>query len=203
MVRRRPSMILLLDNYDSFTWNLAHLIGGLGHDVRVHRNDQVTPGEIVALAPAAVVISPGPCTPDQAGISLALVPACETAGIPLMGVCLGHQAICQAHGGRVVRARRLMHGKVSGVRHAGTGLFAGLPSPLTMTRYHSLTVEAASLPPHVRVTAHADDDEVMAVAVEGTRTVGVQFHPESIASEGGAALMRAFLRDAAPGKAAA
>ena len=186
-------MILLLDNYDSFTWNLAHLIGGLGHEVRVHRNDQITPEAILAARPDGVVISPGPCTPDEAGVSLALVPACEAAGVPLMGVCLGHQAICQAHGGTVVRARRLMHGKVSGVTHGGEGLFAGLPSPLRAARYHSLTVDAASLPPRLRVTAWADDDEVMAVAVEGTRTVGVQFHPESIASEGGAALMRNFL----------
>ena len=191
-------MILLLDNYDSFTWNLAHLIGGLGREVRVHRNDQITPEAIVAMRPEAVVLSPGPCTPDEAGISLALVPACEAAGLPLLGVCLGHQAICQAHGGRIVRARRLMHGKVSDVTHDGDGLFSGLPSPLTVTRYHSLSVEAASLPARVRVTASAEDEPVMAVAVEGTRTVGVQFHPESIASEGGAALMRNFLAGPAP-----
>ena len=187
--------VLLLDNYDSFTWNLAHLIGGLGREVRVHRNDAITPEEIVAMAPDAVVISPGPCTPDQAGVSLDVVPACEAADIPLLGVCLGHQAICQAHGAEIVRARRLMHGKVSGVTHDGTGLFEGLPSPLTMTRYHSLSVAEAGLPERVVVTARAGDDgEIMAVQVRGTRTVGVQFHPESIASEGGDALLLNFLR---------
>ena len=195
--------VLLLDNYDSFTWNLAHLIGEAGHEVRVHRNDSLTPGEAVASGALAVVISPGPCTPNEAGISLDLVLACEAAGLPLLGVCLGHQAICQAHGGRVARAGRLMHGKTSPVLHDGTGVLAGLPSPFTATRYHSLSVPEASLPPRVRVTARsADDGEVMAVRVEGTRTHGVQFHPESIASEGGAAIVRAFLSEAG-GRAAA
>ena len=190
-------MILLIDNYDSFTWNLAHQIGGLGHEVRVHRNDEITPERIVALGPQAVVLSPGPCTPNEAGISLALVPACEGAGIPLLGVCLGHQAICQAHGARIVRAGRLMHGKVSGVTHQGEGLFAGLPSPVTMTRYHSLSVAEDSVRSPIRVTARAaDDGEIMAVRIEGTRTVGVQFHPESIASEGGETMMRNFLGQA-------
>ena len=186
--------VLLIDNYDSFTWNLAHLIGGAGFAVRVHRNDQVTPEAIIAASPQAVVLSPGPCTPNEAGICLDLVPACEAADIPLFGVCLGHQAICQAHGGKVVRAKRLMHGKVSGVRHDGEGLFGGLPNPLTAARYHSLSVAEESLPPHVEVTARSEDDgEIMAVRVRGTRTVGVQFHPESIASEGGERLIRNVL----------
>ena len=195
--------VLLIDNYDSFTWNLVHLIGAAGHAVRVHRNDAMTPGEAVRSGAKAVVISPGPCTPDQAGISLDLVPACEAAGLPLLGVCLGHQAICQAHGGRIVRARILMHGRTSAVIHAGEGVLAGLPSPFTATRYHSLSVEEATLPPRVRVTARsADDGEVMAVRVEGTRTHGVQFHPESIASEHGAAIVARFLEETARRRAA-
>ena len=190
--------MLLIDNYDSFTWNLAHLIGEAGAEVRVHRNDSLTPGAAVGSAPDAVVISPGPCTPDEAGISLALVPACEAAGIPLLGVCLGHQAICQAHGGRIVRARTLMHGKTSAVAHDASGVLAGLPNPFTATRYHSLSVAEATLPDRVRVAARSEDDgEVMAVRVEGTRTHGVQFHPESIASEGGAEIVRTFLAEAA------
>ena len=145
----------------------------------------------------AVVISPGPCTPDEAGISLALVGACEAAGMPLLGVCLGHQAICQAMGASVVRAGQLMHGKTSGIAHDGTGVLAGLPSPFTATRYHSLTVREDTLPSRVIVTARSDDDgEVMAVRLDGARIHGVQFHPESIASEHGAAIMAAFLAEA-------
>ena len=190
-------LVLLIDNYDSFTWNLAHLIGEAGAEVRVHRNDSMTPEVAVRMAADAVVISPGPCTPDEAGISLSLVGACEATGLPLLGVCLGHQAICQAHGAEIVRAKTLMHGKTSAVSHDGTGVLAGLESPFTATRYHSLTVREASLSPRVRVTARsADDGEVMAVRVEGTRTHGVQFHPESIASEHGALIIRAFLAEA-------
>ena len=196
--------VLLIDNYDSFTWNLAHLIGEAGAEVRVHRNDAVAPGDIVAARPAAVVISPGPCTPDEAGISLALVTACEAADVPLLGVCLGHQAICQAHGGRIVRAETMMHGKTSRIAHDGTGVLAGLPTPFTAARYHSLTVREDTLPERVRVTARSEDDaEVMAVHVRGTRTHGVQFHPESIASEGGAEIVRAFLAGTMPSRSTA
>ena len=189
--------MLLIDNYDSFTWNLAHLIGAAGAEVRVHRNDSLTPEQAVRSGADAVVISPGPCTPDEAGISLALVGACEAAGLPLLGVCLGHQAICQAHGARIVRAGQLMHGKTSEVVHDGTGLLAGLPTPFTATRYHSLSVAEDSLTPTLAVTARSEDDaEIMAVRVPGTRTHGVQFHPESIASEHGPRLVEAFLAEA-------
>ena len=189
--------VLLIDNYDSFTWNLAHLIGAAGAEVRVHRNDSMTPDQAVRSGADAVVISPGPCTPDEAGISLALVGACEAAGLPLLGVCLGHQAICQAHGARIVRAGKLMHGKTSQVAHDGTGVLAGLPTPFTATRYHSLSVAEDSLTPALSVTARSEDDaEIMAVRVPGTRTHGVQFHPESIASEHGPRLIEAFLAEA-------
>lgn len=189
--------MLLIDNYDSFTWNLAHLIGAAGAEVRVHRNDSLTPEQAVRMGADAVVISPGPCAPDEAGISLALVPACEAAGLPLLGVCLGHQAIAQAHGARIVRAGRLMHGKTSRVVHDGTGVLAGLPTAFTATRYHSLSVDEASLTPALAVTARSEDDaEIMAVRVLGTRTHGVQFHPESIASEQGPRLIEAFLAEA-------
>jgi anthranilate synthase component 2 len=186
--------VLLVDNYDSFTWNLAHLIGELGASVRVLRNDEVTVAEACSGAFSAIVLSPGPCTPNEAGVCLPLVPAAAAARLPLLGVCLGHQSICQAYGGEVVRAKRLMHGKTSPVRHDPSTLLAGLPSPFTAARYHSLVARERSLPDAVRVTAWAEDDgEVMAVEVPGTRTFGVQFHPESIAAEGGAVLMRNFL----------
>jgi len=196
-------MILLIDNYDSFTWNLVHLIGGQGHEVRVVRNDAITAEEAVRSGADAIVISPGPCSPDEAGISLDLVPLAAQAGLPLLGVCLGHQAIVQAYGGEVVRAERQMHGKTSRVRHEGDQLFEGLPSPFTATRYHSLTIRELTVPPQVQATAWAEDDgEVMAARVRGAPVFGVQFHPESIASEGGDVMIRNFLRTLA-GRAAA
>ena len=190
-------IVHLADNYDSFTWNLAHLIGEAGAEVRVHRNDSMTPEEILGSGADAVVISPGPCTPNEAGVSLDLVAACEASGTPLLGVCLGHQAIAQAFGARVERASRLMHGKTSPVAHDGTGVLAGVPSPFTATRYHSLSVPDASLTARLRVTARAEDDgEIMALTVPGTRIHGVQFHPESIASEAGALIVANFLAEA-------
>ncbi|WP_031555232.1 anthranilate synthase component II [Parvularcula oceani] len=196
-------MILLIDNYDSFTWNLVHLIGGRGQEVRVVRNDAITAEEAVRSGADAIVISPGPCSPDEAGISLDLVPLAAQAGLPLLGVCLGHQAIVQAYGGEVVRAERQMHGKTSRVRHEGDQLFEGLPSPFTATRYHSLTIRELTVPPQVQATAWAEDDgEVMAARVRGAPVFGVQFHPESIASEGGDVMIRNFLRTLA-GRAAA
>ncbi|MBB4659543.1 anthranilate synthase component II [Parvularcula dongshanensis] len=196
--------VLLLDNYDSFTWNLAHLIGAQGHEVRVERNDSLTPEAAIDSGADAIVISPGPCSPNEAGISLALIPLAAAAGIPLLGVCLGHQAICQAYGGEVIRAGRLMHGKTSLVRHEGRDpLLAGLPSPFTATRYHSLSVRESSIPDAVEVLAWAEDDgEIMAARLRGAPVWGVQFHPESIASEGGDVIMRNFLAVAGAKKAA-
>ena len=185
-------MLLMIDNYDSFTWNLVQYLGELGADVHVHRNDAITVSEIAAWEPTHIVISPGPCTPNEAGISVPLIR--EFAGkIPILGVCLGHQAIGQAFGGRVVRAQRVMHGKLSPVTHDGKGAFAGLPSPLTVTRYHSLSIERKSLPPDLDVTATADDGEIMGVRHRRFAVEGVQFHPEAILTEHGHALLRNFL----------
>jgi anthranilate synthase component II len=185
-------MLLMIDNYDSFTWNLVQYLGELGADVHVHRNDAITLSEIAAWEPTHIVISPGPCTPNEAGISVPLIG--EFAGkIPILGVCLGHQAIGQAFGGRVVRAQRVMHGKLSPVTHDGKGAFAGLPSPLTVTRYHSLSIERKSLPPELDVTATADDGEIMGVRHRRFAVEGVQFHPEAILTEHGHALLRNFL----------
>ncbi len=196
-------MILLIDNYDSFTWNLVHLIGGQGREVRVVRNDAIGAEDAVRSGADAIVISPGPCSPNEAGISLDLVPLAAQAGLPLLGVCLGHQAIVQAYGGEVVRAERQMHGKTSRVRHEGDQLFEGLPSPFTATRYHSLTIRELTVPPQVQATAWAEDDgEVMAARVRGAPVFGVQFHPESIASEGGDVMIRNFLRTVADRAAA-
>ncbi|MEE2691585.1 MAG: aminodeoxychorismate/anthranilate synthase component II [Pseudomonadota bacterium] len=187
-------MILLIDNYDSFTWNLVHLIGALGFEVDVVRNDALTAAEAVARKPEAIVLSPGPCTPTEAGVCLSLVGAAVETGTPLFGVCLGLQSIAQGLGGRVVRASKLMHGKTSRILHDGTGLFAGLPNGFTATRYHSLIAEPASLPNSLEAVAHADDDgEIMALAHVAAPVAGVQFHPESIASEHGAELFRNFL----------
>src|SRR5918994_1989997 len=181
-------MILVLDNYDSFTWNLVQLIGELGADPLVKRNDEITVAEVSELAPSHVVISPGPCTPAEAGISVELVQALGQS-VPILGVCLGHQSIGAAYGARIVRARRPMHGKVSPVEHTGEGLFAGLPSPLRVTRYHSLTIEPDSLPAELQACAWSKDpngqEEIQAVRHTRQRVWGVQFHPESIASEGG------------------
>jgi anthranilate synthase component 2 len=185
-------MLLLIDNYDSFTYNLAQYLGELGEEVNVYRNDALTLEQIAAWQPEYAVISPGPCTPSEAGIS---VPVIERfAGrFPILGVCLGHQAIGQAFGGRIVRAQRVMHGKLSAVTHDGRGVFAGLPSPLTVTRYHSLAIERASLPGCLEISATAEDGEIMGVRHRELAVEGVQFHPEAILTEHGHALLRNFL----------
>jgi para-aminobenzoate synthetase component II len=197
-VWRWPPVILLIDNYDSFTYNLVQYFGALGQTVVVRRNDAITLDEMAALAPERLVISPGPCTPDEAGISLAAIR--HFAGrLPILGVCLGHQAIAQAFGGRVVRAQRVMHGKTSLLRHSSEGLFAGLNNPLTVTRYHSLLVEAATLPPELEVTAWSVSEkpdlepEIMGLRHRQLPIVGVQFHPESILSEQGMELLANFV----------
>ncbi len=187
-------MILVIDNYDSFVYNLARYVRELGEDAVVRRNDAVTLGEIEALAPTHVVLSPGPCTPAEAGISTDIVRQLG-ARTPILGVCLGHQCIGVAYGGTVVRAGRPMHGKTSLVTHDGTGVFGDVPSPLRVARYHSLVIARDTVPPALRVTATADDDgEIMAVAHRSHPVVGVQFHPESAASEHGYAILAAFLR---------
>ena len=185
-------MLMLIDNYDSFTYNLMHFLGELGAEVTVKRNDAVTVDEVLASAPEAVVMSPGPCDPDRAGICLEMVE--RGAGkVPMLGVCLGHQAVGQAFGGRIAHAPILMHGKMSAIHHNGEGLFAGLPSPFEATRYHSLVVEREGLPDCLEVTAETDDGVVMGIAHRELPIHGVQFHPESIASEHGHALLRNFL----------
>ncbi len=184
-------MLLLIDNYDSFTYNLWHYLGELGAEVVVKRNDALSVEAALALRPDGIVISPGPSEPDRAGICLDLVR--RAGALPLLGVCLGHQAIGQALGGRVIRAPAPMHGKVSAVHHDGTGVFAGLPTPLAATRYHSLIVERATLPPSLRVTAETEDGLIMGLAHRTRPLFGVQFHPESIASERGHDLLRNFL----------
>ena len=185
-------MLLMIDNYDSFTYNLVQYFGELGETVRVVRNDEIQVEEIEALAPQRIVISPGPCTPNEAGVSLPVI-ARFAGRIPILGVCLGHQAIGQAFGGRVVHARQLMHGKVSPIHHAGLGVFRGLPSPFNATRYHSLAVERASLPAELEITAWTDDGEIMGLRHRTLPVEGVQFHPESILTEHGHALLRNFL----------
>ena len=185
-------MLLMIDNYDSFTYNLVQYLGELGADVHVHRNDAITLEQIAAWEPSLIVISPGPCTPNEAGISVPLIQ--RFAGrIPILGVCLGHQAIGQAFGGRIVRAQRVMHGKLSPVTHDGRGVFAGLPSPFAATRYHSLAIEPASLPATLEVTATADDGEIMGVRHRELAVEGVQFHPEAILTEHGKRLLANFL----------
>ena len=185
-------MLLMIDNYDSFTYNLVQYLGELGEDVRTHRNDQITLDEIEAMKPDRIVISPGPCTPNEAGISVPLLR--HFAGrLPILGVCLGHQAIGAAFGGRVVRAREVMHGKTSPVEHTGVGVFRGLPNPFTVTRYHSLAIERATLPDCLEVTAWTDDGEIMGVRHREFAIEGVQFHPESILTEHGHALLKNFL----------
>jgi anthranilate synthase/aminodeoxychorismate synthase-like glutamine amidotransferase len=194
-------MVLLIDNYDSFVFNLARYVRELGEDAVVRRHDAVTPDEIATLAPTHIIISPGPCTPAEAGISTAVVRRFGPT-IPILGVCLGHQCIGAAYGGRIVRARRPMHGKVSVVSHDGTSLFAGLPSPLHATRYHSLVIEAATLPDVLRVTATSDDGEIMAVAHRSHPVMGVQFHPEAALTEHGYAMLDLFLHGATPDSSA-
>ncbi len=190
-------MLLMIDNYDSFTYNVVQYLGELGDDVKVVRNDEISCAEIADLKPTKIVISPGPCTPNEAGISLAVVE--RFAGvIPLLGICLGHQSIGQAFGGKVVRARTVMHGKTSQVHHHGLGVFTDLPSPLTATRYHSLVVDAGSLPDCLEVTAWTEGEQGEQEAIMGLRhrewdIEGVQFHPESILSEHGHAMLGRFL----------
>lgn len=187
-------MLLLIDNYDSFTYNLVHYFGELGVDARVERNDAMSVDALLALKPQAIVLSPGPCTPNEAGVCLDLIPAAAAHHIPLLGVCLGHQALGQAFGGRVVRAPQIMHGKTSDIRHVGNAVFAGLPNPFTATRYHSLIIERASLPTCLQVTAECDDGIIMGLAHECLPLYGVQFHPESIATEHGRELLANFLQ---------
>ncbi len=193
-------MLLMLDNYDSFTYNLVQYFGELGEDVHVARNDEITLDEIAALKPDRLCISPGPCSPAEAGISLDVLK--RFAGeIPILGVCLGHQAIGHAFGGKVIRAGRLMHGKTDAVAHTGAGVFAGLPTPFTATRYHSLAVERASLPACLEVTAWTADGEIMGLRHVTLDVEGVQFHPESIATEYGHALLKNFVTRTAAGAA--
>ena len=185
-------MFVLIDNYDSFTFNLWHYLGELGAEVAVHRNDAMSADEVLALRPEGIVISPGPCDPDKAGICLDLVKK-ATGRVPLLGVCLGHQCIGQAFGGRIVRAPKPMHGKVSTITHDGSGVFAGLESPFTATRYHSLTIDPASMPACLAVTATSEDGVIQGIRHREASVYGVQFHPESIASEHGHALLRNFI----------
>jgi len=185
-------MILVIDNYDSFTYNLVHYLNELGAETLVRRNDALTVQDALALKPEAVLLSPGPCDPDQAGICLPLLRAAP-ADLAILGVCLGHQAIGQAYGGDVVRAKSIMHGKTSPIHHAGKGIFAGLPNPFTATRYHSLAVDRATLPAELEVTAWTEDGEIMGLRHRTRPIHGVQFHPESIATEGGHQLLANFL----------
>ncbi|KFE33553.1 anthranilate synthase component II [Thioclava atlantica] len=189
-------MLLLIDNYDSFTYNLVHYFGELGADVKVWRNDALNVQEAMGMGAEAIVLSPGPCDPDQAGICLPLVMAAAEAKLPLFGVCLGHQTIGQAFGGRVVRASEIVHGKMGEIHHEGKGVFKGLPSPLQATRYHSLVVERESLPDCLEVTAELKDGTIMGLRHRELPIEGVQFHPESIASEHGHAMLRNFLTEA-------
>ena len=190
--RRKNFMLLMIDNYDSFTYNLVQYFGELGEEVRVYRNDEITLKEIAAMAPQRIVVSPGPCSPAEAGISVAAIK--EFAGkIPLLGVCLGHQSIGAAFGGEIVHAKELMHGKTSPVHHHNSGVFRGLPNPLTVTRYHSLAIRRESLPSCLEVTAWTDDGEIMGVRHTEFDLEGVQFHPESILTECGHDLLKNFL----------
>lgn len=186
-------MLLMIDNYDSFTYNLVQYFGELGEDVRVARNDEITPEEIAAMKPDRICISPGPCSPAEAGISLAVIERFGGA-VPILGVCLGHQAIGYAYGGKVIRARTLMHGKTAPIEHTAAGVFSGLPSPFTATRYHSLAVERASLPDCLEITAWTADGEIMGLRHKTMAVEGVQFHPESIATEHGHEMLKNFLR---------
>jgi len=191
-------MLLMIDNYDSFTYNVVQFLGELGAEVKVWRNDAITLDEIEAMAPDQIVLSPGPCTPDQAGISLAVVE--RFAGkTPILGICLGHQSIGQAFGGSIIRAGKVMHGKLSPIHHQATGVFRGLTNPLTATRYHSLVIDKATLPDSLEITAWTEDEngnleEIMAVRHKSLAVEGVQFHPESIMSEHGHQLLENFLQ---------
>jgi anthranilate synthase component 2 len=187
-------MLLMIDNYDSFTYNLVQYLGELGEDVKVIRNDELSVDGIADLAPARIVLSPGPCTPNEAGVSLAVIERFQ-GRVPILGVCLGHQAIGQAFGGRVVHAKTLMHGKVSRIHHQGKGVFRGLPTPYEATRYHSLAIERDSCPADLEVTAWTEDGEIMGVRHRSLAVEGVQFHPESILTQHGHALLRNFLTE--------
>ena len=186
-------MLLMIDNYDSFTYNLVQYFGELEQEVAVYRNDEITLDQVAALAPRYIVISPGPCTPNEAGISVPLIR--QFAGkIPILGVCLGHQSIGQAFGGNIVHAKKVMHGKTSAIRHNAEGVFRDLPNPLQATRYHSLVIEQASLPGCLEVTAWTEDGEIMGVKHSSLDIEGVQFHPESILTEHGHAMLKNFLK---------
>jgi anthranilate synthase component II len=191
-------MLLMIDNYDSFTYNLVQYFGELGEEVRVVRNDDLTVAQIAALRPDRIVISPGPCTPNEAGVSLEVLTALS-GSVPILGVCLGHQSLGQAFGGKVIRAKTIMHGKTSPIRHHGTGVFAGLPDPFEATRYHSLVVEKESLPDCLEITAWTEDDhgafdEIMGLRHKTLPVEGVQFHPESILTQHGHDMLRNFLK---------
>jgi anthranilate synthase component 2 len=188
-------MLLLIDNYDSFTYNLLHYLGSLGADVVVRRNDALDVQQAMAMRPAGILLSPGPCDPDQAGICLALTQAAAETRTPLLGVCLGHQTIGQAFGGKVVRCHEIVHGKMGRIEHKGVGLFKGLPSPFNATRYHSLVVERDSLPDCLDITATLEDGTIMGLQHRTLPIHGVQFHPESIRSEHGHALLQNFMND--------
>ena len=184
--------VLMIDNYDSFTYNLVQYLGTLGANVEVKRNDQTSLDEIRDLSPDAIVISPGPCTPAEAGISVEVIKSFYK-DTPILGVCLGHQSIGVAFGGRIVRAKNLMHGKTSRITHTGEGVFQGLPNPFTAVRYHSLVIEESSLPPSLKVTARSEDGEIMGIQHKEYPLFGVQFHPESVLSEGGMDILKNFL----------
>ncbi|MEP3440466.1 MAG: aminodeoxychorismate/anthranilate synthase component II [Sulfitobacter sp.] len=188
-------MLLLIDNYDSFTYNLVHYLGGLGAQMEIRRNDTLSVDDALAMRPSGIVLSPGPCDPAQAGICLGLTRAAAEAGIPLLGVCLGHQTIGEAFGGKVVRADEIVHGKMGQMHHTGKGVFAGLPNPFQATRYHSLTVERSSLPDCLEITADLEDGTIMGLQHRELPIHGVQFHPESIRSEHGHALLANFLKE--------
>ncbi len=187
--------MLLIDNYDSFTYNLVHYLGALGADVHVVRNDQITVDKAMAMNPAGILLSPGPCDPDQAGICLDLTRAAAEAELPLLGVCLGHQTLGQAFGGKVVRAKDIVHGKMGQMHHTNKGMFAGLPSPFAATRYHSLVVDRDSLPDTLEITAELEDGTIMGLQHRSLPLHGVQFHPESIRSEHGHATLQHFLNE--------
>ncbi len=187
-------MLLMLDNYDSFTYNLVQYFGELGEDVRVYRNDEITVEDVAALAPDRIVVSPGPCAPAQAGISVPLIQT-FAGKIPILGVCLGHQSIGHAFGGKIVHAKTLMHGKTSPVFHNDVGVFRNLPNPITCTRYHSLAIEKASLPDCLEITAWTEDGEIMGVRHKTLAVEGVQFHPESILTQQGHAMLKNFLTE--------
>lgn len=188
-------MLLMIDNYDSFTYNLVQYFGELGEEVAVHRNDEISVDDIAGMKPARIVVSPGPCTPNEAGVSVPAIKA-FAGKIPILGVCLGHQSIGQAFGGKIIHAKQLMHGKTSMIQHGNTGVFRGLPQPFSATRYHSLVIERASIPDCLAITAWTDDGEIMGVRHKTLAVEGVQFHPESILTEHGHQMLKNFLEDA-------